>query len=592
MKILFRLALLIVGSLVITGQVFCEDPSPSLSAEGMASTVVNAVAINTDAGVPDSITPPGTATTNSAWGAPVTVNAGQQVYFGLFRQDAPTKMFRIERFEKEYNFKPHSIMWYLDWEQPFPMEDCMRVISYGAVPHIVWEPWYWGDENAVSLKDIVNGKWDGFITKWAQGVKEFGYPIFIRYAHEFNIDGYPWGTIHQNQDATLYIKAFQRVVQIYRKVGATNAMFVWCPMNFSYPDEPWNDYIKSYPGDEYVDWIGIDGYNWGKAREWSFWQTFEELFREPVRIISRAFPTKPIMVAEFSSDPTGGDKAKWISDIPDYLQATLKNVKAIYWFDLKKEADWRANSTPETEKAFRQMLTSPIFKANPAQMANVTVNYVVRQERREINFAYTPTPKRIDGSARDWSRNGFTLVDGIKSVSSGTPNWKGSSDLSAKAQFSWDASYLYALLYIKDDKPFKNDKKKAGMWNGDAVEIAISTDPDAGPNRLAYEDQDFQLVLSPGNKNLKPSIWIFKTSTLLDPSYIAAESVKGGYVIEAKIPWKELGNYTPKAGDELGFTFSIDDSDDSNIRETQILFTGDYLFYKDPSVWGRAKLVK
>ena len=262
------------------------------------------------------------------------------------------------------------------------------------------------------------------------------------------------------------------------------------------------------------------------------------------------------------------------------------------WFDLKKEADWRANSTPETEKAFRQMLTSPIFKANPAQMANVTVNYVVRQERREINFAYTPTPKRIDGSARDWSRNGFTLVDGIKSVSSGTPNWKGSSDLSAKAQFSWDASYLYALLYIKDDKPFKNDKKKAGMWNGDAVEIAISTDPDAGPNRLAYEDQDFQLVLSPGNKNLKPSIWIFKTSTLLDPSYIAAESVKGGYVIEAKIPWKELGNYTPKAGDELGFTFSIDDSDDSNIRETQILFTGDYLFYKDPSVWGRAKLVK
>ncbi|MFH1684152.1 MAG: glycosyl hydrolase, partial [Candidatus Margulisiibacteriota bacterium] len=278
----------------------------------------------------------------------------QGVYLGVFREGAPQNMNHIVKFEEQTGIKPSMVMWYQDWAQNFPRQAAENAVAYGAVPHIVWEPWYWSDHSKVQLKDIIDGKWDAYIRTWAQEIRAFKRPIFIRMAHEFNIEGYPWGIINNNKDPQIYIDAYRHVVDIFKKEKADNAKWVWCFMNYSYPKEAWNDWEKAYPGDKYVDWIGIDGYNWGTVQDWSEWQAFKYLFRDQARRCKQLWPDKPIMVAEFSSAEKGGNKAAWIREIPEYLKTSMRDIDLIIWFDIKKEADWRVKSSNQSLAAFQE----------------------------------------------------------------------------------------------------------------------------------------------------------------------------------------------------------------------------------------------
>ena len=192
--------------------------------------------------------------------------AKQQVFVGVFREGAPRNINFIKQFELQTGKKPAMIMWYQDWAQPFPKDDVSNVVNYGAVPHIVWEPWYWGDKEKIKLADISSGQWDEYLRSWAKPIKELGQPIFLRVGHEFNIEGYPWGIVNNDKNPENYIKAFRHIVDLFRREGATNVKWVWAPMNYSFPNESWNDWAKAYPGNDYVDWVGFDGYNWGRPR--------------------------------------------------------------------------------------------------------------------------------------------------------------------------------------------------------------------------------------------------------------------------------------------------------------------------------------
>ena len=130
--------------------------------------------------------------------------AARKVFFGLFREGAPHNMNYIKKFEEQTGKKPAMIMWYQDWAQTFPREDAQNVIDYGAVPQIVWEPWYWGDHNKISLKDIIDGKWDSYIATWAKEIKAFGQPIYLRVGPEFNIESYPWGVINNDKNPDIW----------------------------------------------------------------------------------------------------------------------------------------------------------------------------------------------------------------------------------------------------------------------------------------------------------------------------------------------------------------------------------------------------
>lgn len=496
-------------------------------------------------------------------------------YIGIFREGAPGNMGFIKTFEKTFNMKPAMVMWYADYSSDFPLRECNNVISYGATPQIVWEPWIWGDEEKIKLDNIINGQWDSYIEKWAKDARSFKKTIFLRWGHEFNIEKYPWGIGNNGRDPDKYIKAYRHVHDIFKRVGATNIKWIWCFNNYPNPDESWNSWELAYPGDDYVDWIGIDGYNWGTTQTWSGWQSFKDMFRDQARDASIKYPNKPVMIAEFGSAEEGGNKAAWIKDIPSTLKISMKQVKALVLFDVKKECDWRSTSCQRTQDAYKAILQDPYFLSSAEGLNNLTASKappvktsaVAKKARR---------PVIIDGDFSPFAQSIPIIMDSEKYLQEGS-GWKGPKDLSASIYLLWDEENIYIYAKVTDNMPLVNSKKNGDIWNGDAIEFTVP---------------GYQIGLGTGDgMSNKPSIWIWQKKKPSAKGEIIAKKQLSpvGYIIEAKIPWKELGFITPKAGESIGFDIAVDDADQTWERASQLVWCGDYLFYKDPDVWGKLR---
>ncbi len=515
------------------------------------------------------------------------IKAQKEVFLGVFREGAPANMGHINNFVRDTGFKPSVIMWYQDWNQNFPRQAAMNAINYGAVPHIVWEPWYWSNHSKIKLQDIIDGKWDNYIRTWAQEVRSFGHPIFLRVAHEFNIEGYPWCLVNSGKDPKVYIKAYRHIVDIFKKEKADNAIWVWCFMNYSFPKDAWNDWVAAYPGDKYVDWIGIDGYNWGSTKSWSNWEEFKHLFRDQARLCKKLWPTKPVMVAEFASAEKGGDKAEWIKQIPDFLKTSMRDIDMIIWFDIRKEADWRIKSNKKSAAAFKQIVQDPIFSSSGTRAADFTVS-TSSVVRKRAMAAKAPGTVNIDANLSDWNKS-YPITMKDESYFKEGFGWKGLEDLSGMAYVMCDQENIYFAVEVDDKIPLINNNKKSNIWDGDCIEIVLGF-KSKNKNRTHFTSGDYQIGLSPGNnKGNEPTIWNWQRRRFPAGSDIAVREVSSpqGYIIEAKIPWKFFRlKAAPASGDEFGFDIALDDADYTGEREKQFIWNGDYYFYKDPSVWG------
>lgn len=218
------------------------------------------------------------------------------------------------------------------------------------------------------LQSVVAGKHDEYLRKFARDAQAFGRPLFLRWGHEMNGDWYQWSGTKNNgakldtfgNPATpdgpeLFVAAYQHIHDIFEQAGASNVLWVWCPnvvMTGTLGAE-WNNIANYYPGDHYVDWLCVDGYNWGTLQDWSHWQTFDEVFRPTYDQLRAIDSHKPIMIGETASTETGGDKAAWIKDAFARLTTAYPQVRAITWFNVNKETDWRIDSSPESLRAFR-----------------------------------------------------------------------------------------------------------------------------------------------------------------------------------------------------------------------------------------------
>jgi len=515
----------------------------------------------------------------------------REVYLGIFREGAPRNMNYIAKFEQQVGKKPAMIMWYQDWAQEFPRADAMNVINYGAIPQIVWEPWYWSDHNKVKLRDIMAGKWDDYIKSWAQAAREFGSPIFLRVGHEFNMEGYPWGVVNNDKNPEIYVSAFRHIVDIFRGEGANNVKWIWSPMNYSFPNEAWNDWVKAYPGNDYVDWIGFDGYNWGTTQSWSDWQVLKYLFRDQVRRAHKLWPGKPIMIAEFASTEQGGDKAAWIKELPEYLKTSMRDIDLIIWFDVKKETDWRVDSSGKSLAAFKQIMKDPLFLSSGNDLASLTLS--PGKFERKTAFAHKASkPIKIDGKLSDWDLRSPVAMKDISFFKEGLI-WKGPKDLSGNAYLMWDENNLYLAAVVNDVIPLVNKKQKQDIWNGDAIEMVINTNSSVDPDRGEFVSGDYQIGFGTGDGKGNPaSIWSWQRHRSPTGSEIMVKKMNKpvGYVMEAKIPWSFFVGFTPSKGTQLGFDIAFDDADYTGERERQFIWNGDYYFYKDPSVWGVLEL--
>ncbi|MBU1027326.1 MAG: hypothetical protein KKA31_06310, partial [Candidatus Margulisbacteria bacterium] len=385
---------------------------------------------------------------------------------------------------------------------------------------------------------------------------------------------------------------YRHVVDIFKNEKVNNVKWVWCFMNFSHPDESWNDWTAAYPGDEYVDWIGIDGYNWGSTQDWSDWQSFKVLFRDQTRRAKKLWPNKPIMIAEFASAEKGGNKDAWIEEIPAHLKSSMRDIDLIVWFDVRKEANWQIKSSKQSEAAFEKMIKDPIFSSSGEALAKLEV----KPEKVIHNKAVAQKASGaivIDGKLTEWSKAAPISLKGASFFKEGI-GWSGDDDLSGDIYLMWDDENLYIAADVNDNYPMINNQKKRDVWNGDAIEVVMSVDPKADSSRTSFTGGDYQLGFGTGNGKDNPAeIWNWQRRRAPTGSEIAVKKKAKplGYVLEAKIPWEFFrikGNLS--RGAKIGFDVAIDDADATGKREKQFIWNGDFFFYKDPSVWGVLEL--
>ena len=146
----------------------------------------------------------------------------------------------IGSFEQLIGKKHATYFKYVRYGQPFPYKWVQDLQSKGAVPHIAWEP----NEGLDPVKD------DDYLHGWAQAAARSGHPIFLRYASEMNGN---W--MAYSGDADRYIAKWRLVYKIMHE-EAPNVIMVWAPYATPRATIP-----MYYPGDEYVDWVGVNLYS-------------------------------------------------------------------------------------------------------------------------------------------------------------------------------------------------------------------------------------------------------------------------------------------------------------------------------------------
>lgn len=277
---------------------------------------------------------------------------------------------KIDEFTTMVGTPPTIVAWYQNWAQSgvkeFDAQKMEAVASRGAMPMVTWAP---RDptkgpkakkQREYSVQTIVAGEHDDYILSWARGSAEWGKPMYLRFAHEMNSVSYPWSIGLNDNTSAEYVSAWKHIVDIFREEGATNVRWVWSPtvaLNVSPPFE------EFYPGDDYVDWVALDGFNWGNSQNWSSWQTLAEVFEPSYEEVTALAPDKPFMIAETASAEEGGDKAAWIRDaFSKDLPTLLPRTKAVVWFNMNKEANWRVDSSPSSLEAYSEIAASPAYR--------------------------------------------------------------------------------------------------------------------------------------------------------------------------------------------------------------------------------------
>jgi hypothetical protein len=257
----------------------------------------------------------------------------------------------LDAYRQHFGRYPAIALNFRDLDQPliYPGEgEGLR--SRGVTPMLTVEPVVTqeGREGEISNAAIAAGRYDEEIRADAKAAAGFGAPLLLRYAQEMNATWFPG----RSADPGEFVAAWRRYVTIFRREGADNVAFVWTPIVESAGAKPYEPF---FPGDEFVDYVGLDGYNRGGGN----WRSFGEVFgRDYARVTSLS--SRPVVIGETASAP-GPAKGEWIRDaflreIPRQFPA----IVAVAWFskDLSQEGkrDWRIETSPDAAAAWREAL--------------------------------------------------------------------------------------------------------------------------------------------------------------------------------------------------------------------------------------------
>lgn len=464
---------------------------------------------------------------------------------GYFVPGSPATNNLID-LETKTDRKADIVLYYQDWTYGLINQNVRNVLNHGSIPLLTWIPCKGGagtNQPDYRLKNITNGKFDQYLRESARAARNTGETIWLRPFHEMNGNWSSYSGTTNGNSPEDFIPAWRHIVDIFRQEGADNVLFVWSPNTNSVPDTPENAISVYFPGDDYVDIIGIDGYNWGTSQSWSHWNSFYDTFAKSYKTCT-SLSTKPIIIAETGSSEKGGDKAAWIKDTFNTIYNDFPRIKGLVWFNINKETDWRIESSIASLESFKSIVAENANSKNIIQFVmkfnrntsqdridqilydyNLTVisgpsknNYYYLETQPGINFnklvsalSGLPEITRIDRnySYRVNTSTGLGAGESINNILAANDNYKGGAK--AESSFSQAANRTYNTSPILEDSAspllakenllqssFKIDLPNSLFSNSFAVNIYKKTDKESSylPNLNQFSALIMLIIIS------------------------------------------------------------------------------------------------
>ncbi len=196
-----------------------------------------------------------------------------------------------------------------------------------------------------SAASIASGAWDAKINVWASHLEQFlnkggGRSLILAPLQEMNGTWTPYGC-----DPANFVNAYRRVVDIIRGRGIdeTQVRFAFAPNGWT--DPQCGSIGSYYPGNSYVDVIGISAYRWSDGA------SVYSVMGGIVNQVAGSFPGKPIVIAQTAAWPSA-TKDQWISEMMSWA-ASHPSVVGVIYFNLNKETDWRVWIPPNVNGGWR-----------------------------------------------------------------------------------------------------------------------------------------------------------------------------------------------------------------------------------------------
>jgi hypothetical protein len=263
----------------------------------------------------------------------------------------PVDLGQVDAFEQDAHRHADIVMWFADWRHVanFDAGQAAAVAERGSVPEISWEPWdstkaLGVPQPGYRLGTIISGAHDAYIKRWAREIAAYKRPVMLRFAQEMNGRWYPWAESANGNRAGQFVAAWRHVHAIFARAGASNVRWVWSPVAGGLKRE-------QYPGASEVDVVGLSGFIANESVFGGPWRSFATAFGPSLDAAHALAPGKPISLAEIAVAQVGGDKAAWISRMFGEIERR-PYIRSLVWFNLRKEADWRIESSLGAERAF------------------------------------------------------------------------------------------------------------------------------------------------------------------------------------------------------------------------------------------------
>jgi hypothetical protein len=313
----------------------------------------------------------------------------QSRMLGLYTPQAPFSWAETDAVAAKIGEQPTVTGYFQGWDGAFRPDAVTRAWAKGTLPLLTWEsrPMLACNEQAedpeYSLPRIIDGAFDDYLHQYARDVAALGLPMGIRLDHEMNGNWYPWaernvkGTSNNGNRDGDFVAMWRHVHDIFEAEGANQyVLWVWSP-NIVNTMPTWQEdgsYLSSlYPGDEYVDWVGLSGYYRPPFKP-DQTPTFDYTFGRSLAQL-RSLTAKPIYLSEIGASETGGNKAAWVTSLFTSLaKPENADIRGFAWFNHAVTTfsegeritnDWRIESRADSLKAFVDGLHNPAVGFTP-----------------------------------------------------------------------------------------------------------------------------------------------------------------------------------------------------------------------------------